>query len=54
MVDGSYGQTAIRQLDGLADLGELFSATLWLRAMHQRRARRHCESSGAYLPLSLA
>ncbi|MCK1608606.1 MULTISPECIES: hypothetical protein [unclassified Bradyrhizobium] len=28
MVDGSYGQTAIRQLDGLADLGEFFSAAL--------------------------
>jgi hypothetical protein len=27
-VDGSYGQTAIRQLDGLADLGECFSAAL--------------------------
>jgi hypothetical protein len=28
MVDGSYGQTAIRQLDGLADLGAFFSAAL--------------------------
>lgn len=27
-VDGSYGQTAIRQLDGLADLGEALSAAL--------------------------
>ena len=28
MVDGSSGQTAIRQLDGLADLGAFFSAAL--------------------------
>lgn len=28
MVDGSYGQTAIRQLDGLADLGEFFCVAL--------------------------
>ena len=28
LVDGSYGQTAIRQLDGLADLGEALSTAL--------------------------
>ena len=56
-VGGSHGQTTERQLDGLADLGEssggrlesagqgLMENAKRLRAMHPRRARRHCGTS---------